>query len=75
MNPSLVGLRMIYLTRLSFFLNIVLDLPYRFTADGDVSAGMQRMPNFDFDNLLVTALACCCFMDILQCLGGLLDDF
>lgn len=53
----------------------VLDLPYRFTADGDVSAGMQRMPNFDFDNLLVTALACCCFMDILQCLGGLLDDF
>ena len=58
----------------SFFLycilGTVLDLPYRFTADGDV---MQRMPNFDFESLLGVTLACCCFMDLLQCLFGMLD--
>lgn len=48
----------------------VLDLPYRFTADGDV---MQRMPNFDFDNLLGVAVACCCFMELLECFFGMMD--
>jgi len=48
----------------------VLDLPYRFTADGDV---MQRMPNFDFDNLLGVAIACCCFMELFDCLFRMMD--
>jgi hypothetical protein len=54
----------------SFFAGTVLDLPYRFTADGDV---MQRMPNFDFDNLLGAAVACCCFMELLGCLFEMFD--
>lgn len=57
-------------TMLYFCIGTVLDLPYRFTADGDV---MQRMPNFDFDNLLGVAVACCCFMELLDCLFGMMD--
>ncbi len=49
----------------------VLDLPYRFTADGDVSAGMQRVDGFDFDDLLMIGLICCCLPDLLYCFGDL----
>ena len=49
----------------------VLDLPYRFTADGDV---MERVPGFDFDNLLGVAVVACCCMDILGCLMQMLVD-
>lgn len=48
----------------------VLDLPYRFTADGDV---MERMPNFDFDDLLGVAVACCCLMELVGCLFDMMD--
>lgn len=50
----------------------VLDLPYRFTADGDV---MERVPNFDFENLLGVALVACCCLDMLSCVFSLFDDF
>lgn len=48
----------------------VLDLPYRFTADGDV---MERMPGFDFD-MFGVALAACCLWDMLSCLCMMLGD-
>lgn len=50
----------------------VLDLPYRFTADGDVTAGMQRVENFDFDTLLFAAFICCCLPDLFSCFGDIL---
>jgi len=49
----------------------VLDLPYRFTADGDV---MERVPGFDFDNLLGVAVVACCCMEVLGCLMQMLAD-
>lgn len=55
----------------------VLDLPYRFTADGDVSEGMQRVPNFDFDSFGVALLAGCCLGECFGCLmniGGMFFD-
>lgn len=55
----------------------VLDLPYRFTADGDVSAGMQRVDGFDFDSFGIALIAGCCLMDCLNCLlqmGGSFFD-
>lgn len=52
----------------------VLDLPYRFTADGDV---MERMPGFDFDGLLGVVVAANCLMECLRCfyfcIAGFLD--
>lgn len=52
----------------------VLDLPYRFTADGDV---MVRENGYDFEGLIVVAAVCCCFGEILSTfavlVGGLLD--
>jgi len=39
----------------------VLDLPYRFTADGDVEAGMERTEGFNFGSGALAAGACCCF--------------
>jgi hypothetical protein len=48
----------------------VLDLPYRFTADGDV---MTQVNGFDFDNLLSTGLAICCIFQLLECVFSLLD--
>lgn len=50
----------------------VLDLPYRFTADGDAGLGMQRTPDFDFDHLIVGAVACCCVMELLDCLVSII---
>ena len=50
----------------------VLDLPYRFTADGDM-VGMQRDRNFDFDALLIGAVVCCLCDDLFGCLLSLLD--
>lgn len=50
----------------------VLDLPYRFTADGDK---MQRISNFDFDGLLDAAVVACCLFQMCQCLGYLLEGF
>ncbi len=53
----------------------VLDLPYRFTADGDV---MVRENEFDFGDLLGIALLACCCMDLLGCvfnmIGGAFDE-
>jgi hypothetical protein len=49
----------------------VLDLPYRFTADGDV---MERQSGFDFDNLLGVAAATCCLMEILGCIFDIFMD-
>jgi hypothetical protein len=42
----------------------VWDLPYRFTADGDVAQGMDRDLNVDFDALLVGRTACCRLMEL-----------
>lgn len=39
----------------------VLDLPYRFTADGDVEAGMERTEGFNFGAGALAAGACCFF--------------
>lgn len=50
----------------------VLDLPYRFTADGDVDQGMQRIPGFNFDDLLAVGFVCCCLPDLLGCLFDIL---
>jgi len=54
----------------------VLDLPYRFTADGDA---MVRQNEFDFGDIAVVALAACCLFDLLCCLcsalGGMVDGF
>jgi len=43
----------------------VLDLPYRFTADGDVSDGMQRNEETDFSTLLGGTVYCC--FGLLEC--------
>ena len=51
----------------------VLDLPYRFTADGDM-VGMQRDQNFDFDALLIGAVVCCLCDDLFGCLFSILDE-
>ncbi len=40
----------------------VLDLPYRFTADGDV---MVRQQQFDFGDALIMGVALCCCLDLL----------
>ena len=40
----------------------VLDLPYRFTADGDV---MVRESQFDFGDLAMMGIAICCCLDLL----------
>lgn len=47
----------------------VLDLPYRFTADGDV---MVREDQFDFGDLLAVGVAVCCCLDMISCLFGTL---
>lgn len=53
----------------------VLDLPYRFTADGDA---MVREQSFDFGDIAGVALAVCCLFELLgcicSCLGGLVGD-
>merc|ERR1712176_1446175 len=49
----------------------VLDLPYRFTADGDA---MVRESQFDFGDVGAIAAVCCC-MEILGCLLSLDSDF
>jgi hypothetical protein len=41
----------------------VLDLPYRFTADGEV---MERTENFDFDNMLAVGLGLCCLFELVM---------
>jgi hypothetical protein len=46
----------------------VLDLPYRFTADGDVKAGMQRDSAFNFGNFLYDADTLCCLFYLFDCL-------
>jgi len=51
----------------------VMDLPYRFTADGDVSAGMQRVENMNFDLLLLGAAGFWSCMELSECLGCLCD--
>lgn len=51
----------------------VLDLPYRFTADGDMT-GMQRELNFDFDSLLIGAVICCLCDDLFGCLFSIVGD-
>jgi len=56
----------------------VLDLPYRFTADGDVDVGMQRDMGVDLDFLvgvagalyLTNELCSCCFSIFELLLGG-----
>jgi len=37
----------------------VLNLPYRFTADGDHEVGIERDKSIDFDNLLGGVIYCC----------------
>lgn len=44
----------------------VMDLPYRFTADGDVPAGMQRDESMDFDALQGRPLPCCT-LTLMEC--------
>jgi len=51
----------------------VLDLPYRFTADGDVSQGMQRQQDFSFDDLVVGAFACCFCVELIECLLAIIN--
>jgi hypothetical protein len=46
----------------------VLDLPYRFTADGDA---MVREGGFDFDNIANVALGLCCCYEVLNCFSML----
>ena len=54
----------------------VLDLPYCFTADGEVME-MERVDNFDFDFILGITAVCCCVWKVgykcVECvfLGGL----
>jgi len=55
-----------------FMTGTVLDLPYRFTADGEV---MERTENFDFDNMLAVGLGLCCLFELLSCLTSALFDF
>jgi len=50
----------------------VLDLPYRFTADGDV---MVREENYDFDALIAVAAFCCCLGECIPCIFSLLGGF
>lgn len=49
----------------------VLDLPYRFTADGDQ---MHRVSNFDFESLLEVAIVACCLFQMCDCIGAILGD-
>lgn len=48
----------------------VLDLPYRFTADGDV---MVRENQYDFGDLAVIGLAACCCLELFGCILELFD--
>lgn len=48
----------------------VLDLPYRFTADGDA---MVRLNTFDFGDIAIAGLAVCCLFECLGCLFQMFD--
>ena len=48
----------------------VLDLPYRFTADGDA---MVRLNQFDFGEIAAVGLAVCCLFECLGCLFQMMN--